>query len=325
MTLTSPRRGVIVWAMQLTIIMKLRIAAVVAVGLLLFGKIGWQSVEPTNADGVATVAMGGQSTGLIVKLVLLWLVTVGLAAILAWPYAAELTPVAVAAGLGGWAVFTVGMDRLLLQYSETAVRAKMFQNLTIDVAIWSGMVIAAALLGQSLFGKKRQPAEPTKTNGDKKKFAGLLADPKLNTVAALLIGSAAAVILLKILVQSGRAYLGEYPYVPVAKVPQLGQVVWGVFVAFLLAAMAAHQLFRQVGLGWLLIIPPIVAISAYLTAAAPENIDELQNAAATFIQPSLIYAAVLPVQYAGFGSLGVITGFWLSVRAHRLRQQVEIV
>ena len=93
-----------------------------------------------------------------------------------------------------------------------------------------------------------------------------------------------------------------------------GQVVFSLFVSFLLAVMIAHQKFPTPLAVAAWISPMLTAIVFYVLAASA-SVETLAN---SWI-PEHSYALALPVDWMAAGGAGAVLGFWISERLHELR------
>ena len=93
-----------------------------------------------------------------------------------------------------------------------------------------------------------------------------------------------------------------------------GQVVFSLFVSFLLAVMIAHQKFPTPFGAAAWISPILTAIVFYLLAAGA-SMETVPNSW-THVP---FYARALPVDWMAAGGAGAVLGFWISERIHELR------
>ncbi|MBN1766516.1 MAG: hypothetical protein JW860_14775, partial [Sedimentisphaerales bacterium] len=102
-----------------------------------------------------------------------------------------------------------------------------------------------------------------------------------------------------------------------ATVPKLGQLIFALSAGFIVAGMVVQRVFN-VPISILLFGPPVVAICAYLYAGSDSVLTPLAEYPPAFILSSARIATILPIQFIGVGSLSVMTGYWLGIRARHI-------
>ena len=114
--------------MKLSMLMKCRIGAVIAAGVVVIGFGAWSLATPKEPMGVVF-------SGVITKPAAITLFALAVTAgfvgyFLAWPYGREIGVLAVPAGLGVWAIRTENMRNLLLQNQSLEQRQEIFATFT---------------------------------------------------------------------------------------------------------------------------------------------------------------------------------------------------
>lgn len=318
---------------------KINVALALALVGALFVLAGRSLVPPGMLDGGMTFVFADQPGRLLA--VTAGLVAVGtlLAMLVGRPYGRHIALLAGPAGLSTWAIMSGSMNRLLLHHGEVGDRARMFDYLVGDAALWSAMIVVGSVVtilaartgGQAgLSGeqndRREQKSKRTLVGGSRGKpsimSGGGRAAAWLRDAFALVLSCVIAVVVLKVLLQSSlsRLVTGNGAVIEASLAPELGQVAFAVFTAFLLGTLGSHQLFGS-RIGVFLAGPPIVAAIAYIAGAQEGVLTPLAGHSPYFVLSSMVWATVLPIQYIGFGSLAVIGGFWFSVRTSRLRRQ----
>ncbi|MBS3733948.1 MAG: hypothetical protein KGY99_03370 [Phycisphaerae bacterium] len=117
------------------------------------------------------------------------------------------------------------------------------------------------------------------------------------TLAAMGLGLVVSVALLVLLLRS----------------PERGQILFALLAAFLLGAMAAHQLLPEIRSAAIVCLPLLAGLGFYVLSmvAVPGGVDAWKSL------PH--YACILPVDWLTAGGGGTLIGYWMSERLHELR------
>jgi hypothetical protein len=285
---------------ELSWLMKLRIAAVVATGVVVIGILAWPLAEPSDPLGV--VCFGSLSYIGAITLVLLAFLVGFVAHFVSWPYGREIGILAVPSGLAVWAGRSGSMAKLIQLNPALPQRLVLFTALKWEPIFWL-LIIAAGFAGVLLGQKMWSKPHPTKTlvnsNPNLNRY--------LNVIAALFGSAIIAHFCIKILAQDYTTSDNT-----VVAQPDTGQIIFAVLISFGLAAFTVKKLFNT-NFIWPAIASALVTAFA-ITIYAKQNVLQnfQQNWPATFFSSSVI--SILPVQMVAFGTLGSIAGYWLAVR-----------
>ena len=295
--------------MKLSWLMRLRIAAAVATGVVLIGFLAWPLVAP--AEPFAVVSLLGETISIADTIALAGLAFLAglLAYFLSWPHGREIGILAVPAGLSVWAVRCGSMAGLMQLNPTLARRQALFATLRWEPVFWLALVAAGfvgVLLGQKIAKQETKlDKSPEKSNSN-----------MINKAIALLGSVLIAQFFISILAQDLRVFdskLGS-----VAAQPATGQIVFAVLVSFGVAAFAVKK-FLNVGYIWPIIAGALVTGFAITTYGRQDVLQYLlQRWPATFFSNSV--NSILPVQMVAFGTLGSIAGYWLAVRYNYWRK-----
>ncbi len=289
--------------MELSLLMRLRIAAAVATGVVLIGILAWPlaaSSEPLAAVRASDIGLGGKIT-----LVVLAFLTGFIAYFVSWPHGREIGILAVPSGLAIWAVRSGSMTTLMQLNPTAAQRQALFTTFKWDSIFWLVIVaagFAGVLLGQKILSSTR-PAETQKKSNSKPVHY-------LNAIIALAVSAFIAQFCIRIFAQDVKVFdntLGS-----VMAQPSVGQIVFAVLLSFKLAAFVVKK-FLDVSYIWPAIATVLVtafAASAYANQAVLQYFVKTWPAA--FFTNSVI--SILPLQIVAFGTLGSIAGYWMAVR-----------
>jgi hypothetical protein len=276
--------------------MKLRIAAAAAVGVALIGIFAWPLSEPSQTTGAIT------HSGAAILLAL------GLAAgfigfFVSWPYGREIGILAVPFGLAVWAVRSGTMAGLIQLNPTDVQRHAVVQSLRWQPVFWL-VLVAAGFVGPLLCMKILSKPKPAEREQGKKPNPGLYLSPIIAVAAA----AAIAYLGIGIFVQDVR--LSDEQLGFVSAQPALGQLAFGVLVAFGFAAFAVRKL---LGIGYIWPIIASVFVTTFAMSTYSNNLPYLaQQWPAVFFSSSV--ASVLPSQMVAFGALGSVAGYWMAAR-----------
>ncbi len=299
--------------MELSLVMRLRIAASVATGVVLIGILAWPlaaSSEPLAAVRASNIGPGGAIT-----LVVLAFLTGLIAYFVSWPYGREIGILAAPSGLAVWAVRCGSMTTLIQLNPTAAQRQALLTTLKWDSIFWLAVVaagFAGVLLGQKILSSPRLarrggPPE-TQKKTDSKPINPSWRIKYLNAIIALVGSALIAQFCIRIFAQDVKVIDTS----SVMAQPSVGQIVFAVLLSFKLAAFVVKK-FLDVSYIWPTIATVLVTAFAISSYARQEVLQYfVKTWPAAFFANSVI--SILPVQMVAFGTLGSIAGYWMAVR-----------
>ncbi len=287
--------------MELTWINKLRIAAVAALGIIVFGILAWPLAAP--ADPLTPVR--ASSVGLPGTLLLLVLAFgVGLAGyFIAWPHGREIGILGVPFGLIIWAGRCGPMRVLTQAWGDAAERAALVRSLRVEPLYWL-LIVAAGFVGV-LLAQRLRPA-PSVPAGDSSSKPRHGMNIYLNGLIALVVAVVVSQFFIGVFAQNLATSRS------IAAQPAIGQIIFGVTAAF---AVAAFVVKRLLNLSYLL--PAAASLFVFAFAQVVYySAGTIQRFAETCPAPFFPHSvfAILPVQLVSLGVLGSVIGYWLAVR-----------
>ena len=277
--------------MELSWLMKLRIAAAAAIGVLLIGILAWPFAEPFSA----VKAMGSRGA---VVLVVLAFVAGFIGYFVSWPFGREIGILAAPFGLAIWAVRSGSMAGLIQLNPTAAQRQALAASLRLEPFFW--LIIVAAGFAGVLLGRKICSSKNIEQAQEKSKLGP---GKYLNAIIALVCSGFIAQFCIRIFAQDVRLD-------SVVAQPAVGQIVFAVLASFGVAAFVAKK-FLNVSYIW----PSIASafVTAFIVTIYAREVPYLvQNWPAAFFSNSVI--SILPVQMVAFGTLGSIVGYWMAIR-----------
>ncbi len=290
---------------------KLRILAVVLLGMVVLGLWAWPIVAPDEPGGIVSIP-GPVGAGLLMVSAL----GVGLVAyFVTWPSGTQIGVIAVPAGLAVWAVRSANVAHAMTSMGSAEQRVEFYTSLLPEPFFW--LLIVACGFGGTLLAR-RVLAPSTRENADTPRMKPVSKNP-MNIAVAILASAVIAFFVVSIFARDvgfSDKQLGH-----VTAQPSTGQIAFAVFVAFALAAFIVRS-YSGVGFEWPAVSTALVSVFGlalysrgriieYLVANWPANL--FANA----------HSAILPLQMVSFGTLGAIVGFWLVESFQSWRHQEQ--
>ena len=297
--------------MELSWLMRLRIAASVATGAILIGILAPLGTPP-EPFGAVSLTAGTIGFGGTITLAALAVLAGFIAYFLSWPYGREIGILAAPSGLAIWAVRCGSMTSLMRLNLTVAQRQALFATLKFEPLFWLAIVaagFAGVLVGQKILCPKPEPDKTQEKSNSKSNIY-------LNAAIALVGSVLIAQFCISILAQDVRIFdnkLGS-----VLAQPAVGQIVFAVFVSFGVAAFVVKK-FLNVSYICPTVASALVtafAVSAYVKQDVLQHL--VQHWPAVFFSNAV--TSILPVQMVAFGTLGSIAGYWLAVRYNYWRK-----
>lgn len=289
--------------MELTITMRLRIAAAFVIGAALVGIAAWPWDSPPDTFGSLVAASIG--TGRIVILLFMAFISGFIAYFAAWPYGREIAILAAPFGLTVWAIRCGTMAALMRMNPGLEQRLALLSSFRWEPVFWLAVVLSG--FGGVVLAQRMCPIrgkDQTEAKSDNKPVN------YVNIVLSLVLSVVIAKFFITIFAQD--VALFDSKFGSVSAQPPVGQVVFAVFVSFGIAAFVV-KLFLNIGY-----LGPVIATGfiTFFTAITYDNEIALNylanNWPATFFSDSSI--CVLPVQMVAFGTLGSVAGYWMAIR-----------
>ena len=288
---------------ELTWLMKVRVAAAMAIGVVLIGILGWPLAAP--ADPLGAVRATNLSFSETMILSLLVIAASVIAYFVCWPYGREMAVLAAPSGLAVWAMRSGSMGQLMQGNTALLQREVLWATLKWEPIFWL-LVVGVAFAAVWLVQKVQIAGEPAKPRqGRKSNHRNYL-----NLVIGLLGSGMIALFCITLLARDvgfKDSRLGM-----VLGQPAIGQIVFSVVVSFGAAAFVVKR-FLDVSFIWPTVACALITPFAIITYARQSiALHLVERWPAMFFSNAAL--SVLPVQMVAFGTLGSIAGYWLAVR-----------
>lgn len=289
--------------MELSWIMKLRIAAVIAVGVVFVSVIAWPWDAPPDPFGAVLINAIG-TNGAVTLLIMAFIA--GLVAyFVAWPYGSQIGILAVPFGLTVWAVRAGSVAALVQLNPAVEQRQLLFETLRWEPFFW--LLVVGVGFGGVTLGQKIRPGRKFEVAQDKDKLSSY---KYLNTIIAFVGSILVTRFLLKIFAQD--VVLSDNIYHSAIAQPAIGQIVFSVVVSFGLVAFFAKK-YLNVSYIWPIISSSFVIAYSTMTYAKPNVLSHFVESWPAVFFPDVV-SALLPVQIVALGTIGSVAGYWMAVR-----------
>ena len=151
--------------MEIPLIVKIKLTAVIAAGALTFWFLGWPNIQPDNPSNPISVVLRSDTVTFIGIVAGLSALCTIIAYLLSGHHAKNIAPLAVPAGLTVWAVLTQGFDRLLLLNNTVDERVGLFRSLLFDAIFWFIPIILSYIIIQAVACRRKIEIIPEKSDG----------------------------------------------------------------------------------------------------------------------------------------------------------------
>lgn len=289
--------------LDLTFLMKLRIAAVSLVGIVLLGIVGWLFVKPDDILGIVTIKTSSINISDAIVLAALAFGAGFLAYFVAWPYGRQVGVLAVPVGLAWIAIRSGDFGGYAQMNPDIDTRLAMLASFKFEPFFWlllAGAGYAGVLAGQSF--KKATPKVNIESEPPKFNF--------LNFIITVAIAGAIARIAISLFVQDVR--VADTNLGNLIGQPAKAQICLGLVAAFGIVGFFVRLLFKtdyiMCSLAGAFLPAAIIGFKIH-----PEQVKSLaENYPPVFYTD--VIGAILPIQIIAFGCIGCYIGYWGAIR-----------
>lgn len=289
--------------MELSLSVKLRIAAAAGVGVVLIGILAWPLAEPSEPFG--PVRPGNLALSGTAVLAVLAFLSGLIGYFVSWPHGREIGILAVPSGLTIWAIRSGNIASLMQLEPALEQRRALLAALRWEPLFWLAIVaigFAGVLCGRRI---RCKPGAAGSENKPKSK-----SNIYLNAVIALVASVLIAQVCLGRLAQD--IQFSDNRLGSVMGQPAMGQIVFGVLVAFGLAAFVVKS-FLNAGYLWPIIASALVTAFSIMSYVKQDALNHLVRYwPAVFFSNPII--SISPLQMVALGTLGSIAGYWMGIR-----------
>ena len=290
---------------------KLKVLAVLLIGIISIGILCWPLVAPEDPFGVVSLTAGSLNIKGIAILAIVAFVTGLISSFISRPKSIQIAPLAVPAGLAVWAIRSGNVTYLMRKDPTAAQRFLLFKELKWEPIFWLIIIsigFAGVLIGLFLQSKKVRTEEEPLTRK---------ASNFVNTLIVVLACSLIAYLGIKIFAQN--VMMPDNKFGSVLAQPATGQIVFAVITSFAVAGFLSKK-FLDTGYIWPITASALVPILVISSKINIDAIEYLTRKYPAVFFPDVI-ASILPIQMAVFAVLGSIAGYWLAVSFDLWRKQ----
>jgi hypothetical protein len=294
--------------MELSWINKVRIGAVIALGVMVIGLLAWSLAAPEDPmSPVRSSDIGFVGTLMLIALSF----GVGVVSFfVAWPHGREIGILAVPFGLAAWAIRSGPMLSLTQSHATAQGRLALVQSLLFEPVYW--LLIVAAGFAGVVVAQCIASSRPPKIS-----VARLQSCFRSNAAVIGLLALVVAVLVSTFFIGVFAQDLPTSAKLPAAQPPR-GQIVFGGIAAFAVAGFVVKKFF-DLTYAWTALATAFVVPFATMAYCRSDTIRKFAETQPAAFYPYAIFA-VLPVQLVAFGAIGSVIGYWLAVQYDDWRQ-----
>lgn len=291
--------------MELSILMRLRIAAVVAIGAVIIGYFAWPLAQPQDPYGVVSFIAGNMTRDSAFKVAALAVLCSLLAFFVSWPYGKYLSILPVPSGFAVWALRSGNMAELMRQNPTAAERLRLYSQIKWEAFSWLAIVALGFLVSYicQKFLVQNSNSSTTSKNYPLKSY---------HITFALAVGISVLLVKILLLVFAQDIKSTDDKIGDVIVQVTAAQTIFAVLVSFCIVAFVVKK-FLDIGYVCPIIATALIHPAVIAVYIKPEVMHRLVEYWPVVFYPNAI-VSILPIQMVAFGTLGSIAGYWLAVR-----------
>lgn len=298
--------------MELTVVMRLRIAVTMAAGIVIMAFLAFPLIAPITPMDAITFYGGGISLVSAIAYVIIAFVTGIVAHLVSYPHGIHLAPLAVPAGLAACTFRSGTMMSLFQQNNELTKKTAIYSFLQWESIFWL-IVVAVGFAGVLVAAKFIKSSTVPSIESQKRKAGE---NKYLSHGIAVIASVVTAIFLIGILAQDVRVF--DSQLTAVNGQPASAQIAFAVIVAFGAAAFVAKY---YLNVHFMIPTACAVLLTLYCTKAyaSPDIVKYMDaNYPAAFFSRSI--SAILPIQMICFAAIGSVCGYWIAIKTAYSRQ-----
>ena len=302
-------------------LLRLRIIATMAVGVVLLGFLAWPMIKPAQPLGAITLFAGDINVFGALCCVLLAYLAGAISFFVCYPIGGYVGPLAAPAGLSIWALITGDMSSLITVNNTLASRQRVYSMLKWEGFFWLG-VVGAGFLGvktAELLMRKFAPnvvAANLDISADGNEH-NLSSNKGLTIAVAFIATILITHFAIGIFAQDVRIFDSELG--SVTGQPEAAQIAFAVMVSFGIAGFVLKK-FLNVSYLVTAFATAIVTYVAITISAKPDVLAHMvENWPVAFFPRAT--SAILPIQIVSFGAIGSLAGYWVAIQVAQGRHE----
>jgi hypothetical protein len=293
--------------MELTWPIRLRIIAVMSIGVVLLGIVVGSLISPADPQGAITLYEASVKPSAVAACFAMAFLSGLLAFFVAWPLGRELAPLAAPAGLAYLVCKSGNMFSLVIVNSPFAERKTLYSALkweglfwlAIVAAGWAGAIVAARIVNAKPIVIPGLPARKQQGNNI------------LSILAAIIVSAFIANLGISVFAQDVRVFDGKVG--SVVGQPGTAQIAFAVLVSFGLAAYCAKYFLDVDSIYPVISAAVLIFLVFYWYSSKTDVLSHMVESRAAAFYPRAI-CAILPIQMLAFAPIGAIAGYWFAVK-----------
>jgi hypothetical protein len=294
--------------MELTWLIRLRIAIAAAIGVGFIGIYGWPMVAPAGELGVVSIVNGRIAASDLFITCLMAFTGGFISYFLTWPYGTRIGILAAPAGLIAWAVRGGDMGSLMQQNISLARREEFYSTFCWEPVVWLAVFFAGCLgvlLGYSIYRPKKVAQE--------KRVQSVVKPTTISYLTPVVGVIGSTIVSLFLIGMIARDFIILDPKAGYAiGQPTTAQIIFAILIAFGVSGYLAKKVL-DLNYYWPIIATGLVIPFGIIVYGQYDVLEYFAGRwPAVFFANSVL--TVFPIQAVAFGSIGAVAGYWIAVR-----------
>ncbi len=291
--------------MELTIMMRIRVAVALSVGVAVLGLLAWPLVRPDDPTMAVTLYTGFIGISDMIICAVLAFAAGFLAYFAAYPFGMQIAPMAVPAGLATWSFLAGDMKSLIRLNPLYTERLEIYASFKWEALFWLALTAIGytGVLAASKIIKSRDTSH-LENPSNKNQFN------IINIAFTIVVSTIIANFVVMLLAKDVSMYdkqLGS-----VIGQPAAVQIAFAVMVAFGAAAFVAKYFLKTsyIAPAVCTVILSFIGVKFF---TPPDVLEYMSKNWPVAFYPGPI-STILPIQMVAFGVIGAVVGYWAAVK-----------